>query len=106
MFWEGYWNGNENYEKGGNNNMIDHEALEKQIHSDLEHVHIEYSDLKAIDSKIAAAKDIIKEIKTTINHAHRIHKVLLQWHLQSYEESLKRCEILREVIRELFLEKN
>lgn len=86
--------------------MINREEIEKQVRKDLENDYIDLQELRKVDTKIDRTKDVIKDIKITIAHSHGISKVLLKWHLEHLEKNLMRCEILREITRQKYLEQN
>ena len=86
--------------------MINRAEIEKQVRRDLEGQYIDLPDLRKVDTKIDRTKDVIKDVEITISHSTGISKVLLKWHLEHLEKNLLRCQILREITRQKYLEMN
>lgn len=85
---------------------MDRKEIEEEIRKEMEGVHIDFQDLRKIDTKIEASKDVIKDLDYYISRGHGLSKVLLQWHKVQVQDTLTRCEILRDIAREIYLEKN
>ena len=78
--------------------MIDRVKVKKELEEQFLGIIPELEDIKRLDTKIECGKPVLKDLKIMINHAYGVHKVLLEWQLESVEDTMARAEILREIL--------
>lgn len=82
--------------------MIDRNKVKKELEEQYLGFIPETDDIEKLDYKLKYSKPVINTIKNMLKTAEGVHKTLLEWHLESVEDTLARAKILREILWEKY----